>query len=111
MNWIALTDIGQLNTIQQESLTNPVVIFKHSTRCSISSAALARMERGWQKDGVKTYYLDLLAHRDISNAVAVNYGVEHQSPQVLVIQNGSCIYNESHSGIMPEEVAEHVSSN
>jgi bacillithiol system protein YtxJ len=111
MNWIPLTSEAQLDLIRSESMDKPVVLFKHSTRCSISSAALSRMERGWNLEGVKTYYLDLLAYRSVSNEIATQFGIEHQSPQVLVIQHGKCIYHESHSGIRPEEVAEFISTN
>lgn len=45
---------------------------------------------------VKPYLLDLLTYRDISNQIAETYGVEHESPQVLVIQNGKSIFNRSH---------------
>lgn len=111
MNWIPLTSEAQLDLIRSESMDKPVVLFKHSTRCSISSAALSRMERGWNLEGVKTYYLDLLAYRSVSNEIAAQFGIEHQSPQVLVIRNGGCIYHESHSGIRPEEVAEFINTN
>ena len=107
MNWNTLTTIEQLQTIDSESATQPIMLFKHSTRCSISSAALARLERGWKEAGVKPYYVDLLVYRDLSNEIATRYGIEHQSPQVLVIKNGQAIYNESHMGIDVEELLAH----
>ena len=102
MNWNNLTDITQLNTIDEESKTQKVMILKHSTRCSISSAALGRIERKWKEDdesSVKPYYLDLIAHRDISNAIETRYSVYHESPQVLIISNGKCIFSQTHMGI------------
>ncbi len=102
MNWNKLEDAGQLAAINEESKTGKVMLFKHSTRCSISSMALNRIESNWKDSDnqlVKPYYLDLIAHRDISNLIAEQYGVEHQSPQVLIISNGKCIYHESHNNI------------
>ena len=102
MNWKELQNIEQLVDIDVQSHTAPVVIFKHSTRCSISAAALDRLERSWNADEmneVQAYYLDLLAHRTTSNAVADHYETEHQSPQVLLIKKGECVYTESHMGI------------
>jgi bacillithiol system protein YtxJ len=102
MNWNKLEDAGQLTAINEESKSVKVMLFKHSTRCSISSMALNRIESNWKDSDnqlVKPYYLDLIAHRDISNLIAQQYGVEHQSPQVLVISNGKCIYNASHNNI------------
>jgi bacillithiol system protein YtxJ len=107
MQWTTLTDIAQLDAIDLASQRSPVLIFKHSTRCNISSAALARLERAWTAadDQAHTaYHLDLIRHRDVSNAIAQRYGVEHASPQVLVIRNGRSVYTESHFGIMYADV-------
>jgi bacillithiol system protein YtxJ len=102
MNWNNLENASQLDAINEESKTIPVLLFKHSTRCSISSMALNRIESNWKDSDnelIKPYYLDLIAHRDISNLIAAHYGIEHQSPQALVISNGECIYHESHTNI------------
>ena len=102
MNWNKLEDAGQLEAINEESKSVKVMLFKHSTRCSISSMALNRIESNWKDSDsqhIKPYYLDLIAHRDISNLIAQQYGVEHQSPQVLIVSNGKCIYIESHNNI------------
>lgn len=100
MNWNKLTTDTQLDTIKAESASQPVLIFKHSTTCSISAMALSRMERNWSDEaGIKPYILDLLANRPLSRAIAETFGVDHQSPQVLLIQNGECVYDNSHMGI------------
>lgn len=77
----------------------PQVIFKHSTRCSISAVAFQRLQKAQQPEGIDFYYLDLLAHRPISNRISEVFRVHHESPQVLVIKEGKCIYDESHLGI------------
>jgi len=106
MNWQPLTDLAQLDTIDAVSAERPILLFKHSTRCSISSAALARLERGTDAERLRpAYYLDLLRHRDISNAIEERYGITHASPQVLVISNGSCTFHASHFGIVFDDVA------
>lgn len=105
MNWNELETMDQLATIDTESATRPVLIFKHSTRCNISATSLARLERSWKNDTpIKPYYLDLIAHRDISNEIAFRYGVDHQSPQALLIRNGKCVYHESHMNISIEDM-------
>ncbi|MBL7718084.1 MAG: bacillithiol system redox-active protein YtxJ [Flavipsychrobacter sp.] len=104
MNWIPLTDEQQLETIKEESKTQPVVIFKHSTRCSISSMAKSRLEREQEPEQVKFYYLDLIAYRSLSNKIAEDFQVHHESPQVLLIKNGECTYEESHNGISMEDI-------
>lgn len=101
VNWIPLTDLGQLTEIIETSEEKPVVIFKHSTRCSISRMALKQFENEFDLtlDQVTIYFLDLLAYRDISNAIALNFKVIHQSPQLLLIKNGESVYQVSHSDI------------
>lgn len=109
MNWNKLTDEAQLTAIRQESAEQPVLIFKHSTTCSISAMALKRMERNWQDSaGIKPYYLDLLSNRTLSKRIADAFGVEHQSPQVLLIKNGEAVYDESHYSISFDAVVKRV---
>lgn len=100
MEWKALTDLQQLDAVVEESKVNPVLIFKHSTRCSISRFALKQFENEFdQKGAIIPYFLDLLEHRDISNEIALRFGVQHQSPQVLLIKDGMAVYNASHQDI------------
>lgn len=100
IGWNPLTDLGQLNEIVDFSNEKVVLIFKHSTRCSISRFALKQFENEFDlEDKITPYFLDLLNHRDISNEIAVRFGVEHQSPQLILIKNGKAIFSASHSDI------------
>lgn len=108
MNWTPLVSIEQLNAIREASNQVPQVIFKHSTRCSISSMAMNRLERELAPENAVFYYLDLLQYRSVSNEVAEMFQVYHESPQVLVIKNGTCIYDESQYGISMQEIAEQI---
>ena len=109
INWNELTDLGQLNEIIAASNEKPVAIFKHSTRCSVSRMALKQFENEFNSsDKVTPYFLDLIAHRDISNEIANRFGVTHQSPQLILIKEGKAIYNVSHSDIDAEELGTKV---
>lgn len=110
LNWNALTQIAQLDEIVEESAEKPVVIFKHSTRCSISRMALKNFEREYnlEESEVAPYFLDLLQHRDISNEIAQKFQVIHQSPQLLLIKNGKSVYDVSHSEIDAEALKSKV---
>jgi bacillithiol system protein YtxJ len=100
MNWEQLTDINQLGEIIFNSNEKPVVIFKHSTRCSVSRMALKQFENEFDlQDKLTPYFLDLIAHRDISNEIANRFNVYHESPQLILIKDGKAIYDASHSGI------------
>jgi bacillithiol system protein YtxJ len=100
INWINLTDLNDLEAMIQESFEHPVVVFKHSTRCSISRMALRQFETDWNLEGkITPYFLDLLEYRSISNAIAERLGVVHQSPQVIVVKAGQAVYDVSHEAI------------
>ncbi|MDB5202692.1 MAG: hypothetical protein JWQ27_2101 [Ferruginibacter sp.] len=106
MNWITLQGAETLESIKEKSATKPQVIFKHSTRCSISSMAKSRLERSVAPENIDFYYLDLIANRSLSQKIAEEFLVEHESPQVLLIRNGECVYDESHNGISMDELQE-----
>ena len=108
MHWIHLTDDEQLKQIITKSQNKPQVIFKHSTRCSISAVALQRLQKVSQPSDVDFYFLDLLSNRQLSNRVADVFKVSHESPQVLVIRDGECVFDESHLGISMNEILDHV---
>lgn len=111
MNWQELKEVEEIEKIKELSNTQPVLIFKHSTRCSISSASLDRLERNWkdaEMNNIKPYYLDLISYRPVSNKIQDTFHVEHQSPQVLIIKNGRCVYDASHIDINYKEIKEWV---
>lgn len=106
MNWHILENLSQLDEWFDRSQAQPVLFFKHSTRCSISAAAYGRMERGLNQlpANMAVVYLDLLAHRDVSDALAEKTGITHESPQLLLVVNRQCIFDASHFDVRPEAV-------
>lgn len=109
MKWIELKSEDQINEIITQSQVKSQVIFKHSTRCSISAMAKGRLERSIQPENADFYFLDLINYRSVSNKVSSVFRVTHESPQILVIKNGECIYDESHGSITMDEIEEQVS--
>jgi bacillithiol system protein YtxJ len=99
--WNILETPTDLVSAFEESFLRPVVVFKHSTRCSISSMALNRMKSLDDAFFQSTpfYYLDLIAHRELSSSIADRTGVRHESPQILIIEKGECRYHASHMEI------------
>ncbi len=113
MDWNKIKSMADLEEATKQSENEKVLLFKHSTRCSVSSMALNRLERSWkdaEMEGLKPYFLDLIAHRDISAEIADKFGVRHESPQVLVIENGECVYHNSHMGISYNELKQFAGS-
>lgn len=99
MNWINLTAMSELDKIKEDSFQNPQFIFKHSTRCSISKIVLSRFQSTNDSVSLSVYLLDLLNYRDLSNQIADDFNVKHESPQLLVIKDGECYKHSSHTSI------------
>ena len=107
MIWKTLKDMSELEAALKASYSNPVALYKHSTRCSISLMAKKTIERFWDLD-IDAYYLDLIVHRDISNAIAEKLCIQHESPQMILIKAGKAIYDASHGAIDVDEMAEYL---
>lgn len=107
MNWHKIRNEQAFGEAIKESHQKPVLFFKHSTRCSISSVAIQRIEREWKIDEatVKPYLINVVEERPISNEIAQAFNIRHESPQALVIRNGKCVYHASHLGIDYEDIA------
>jgi bacillithiol system protein YtxJ len=109
MVWNELKTENELFEWKESSKKTPILLFKHSTRCSISAAAKGRIERKWDDKNPmnpKPVYLDLIAYREVSNKIASEFKIEHQSPQVLLIKDGVCTYHSSHYDIDYNEIVE-----
>ena len=109
VDWRMLTDVEDLHQVVNESAGKPVLIFKHSTRCSISRMVLKQFENEFDlQDKITPYFLDLLNHRDVSNEIATKFDVYHQSPQLIVIQDGKSVYDASHDSIDAQSLQKFV---
>jgi bacillithiol system protein YtxJ len=108
--WIPLTSEDQLIEIEQNSSKKPQIIFKHSTTCGISSMVLRSFKNSYslEDNQADLYFLDLHRYRQISNEVANRFKVYHQSPQVLIIKNGTAVANESHGGITSLDLSRYI---
>jgi bacillithiol system protein YtxJ len=97
-----LNQMNQLEAIDHKSQSKYQVIFKHSTRCSVSHFAnknLLQEMKSIDENAFDIYYLDLIAFRNLSNNISIRYQVKHESPQILVIKDGKCIYHASHAEV------------
>ncbi|MCG2616893.1 bacillithiol system redox-active protein YtxJ [Terrimonas sp. NA20] len=108
MNWHPLTTMEQLKELVIRSAEKPQVIFKHSIRCSISSVIKNRLDKEQAPDTADFHYLDLITYRPLSNAIAEQFKITHESPQVLVIWKGECIYDDSHMAINMDDILDKV---
>jgi bacillithiol system protein YtxJ len=110
MQWKYITDVNQLDEIKNQ--TGYSLIFKHSTRCSVSMMAKRRFEMDWEAipEDTSMYFLDLINYRNISAEIAEKFQVHHESPQILLIKDGTCVLDASHGDISADEVAEVINN-
>jgi bacillithiol system protein YtxJ len=110
MNWRSLNSYEGLNKIKEDSYQQPQAILKHSTRCGISAMMKTRLESKWEKKNpqIPIYLVDLLADRELSDQIAKEFNIRHESPQLIILQNGVSTYHASHIGISSSAVAKHI---
>ena len=111
MDFINLSQESQLDEIDNRSHSKLQIIFKHSTRCSVSSFAQRILKSEFSasvEDQVDVHHLDLISYRNVSNTIADRYNVFHESPQILLIKEGKCIYHASHSDVSLEKALQHI---
>lgn len=106
-NWNPITTAQDVLTIIENSVEKPQIIFKDSVTCGISAYAKERLVSGNDLLIAKAdfNYLDLLSYRSVSNFIADELTVIHQSPQIIVLKNKEVVYRVSHHSIQPEEIA------
>lgn len=105
-SWNILTTEEQLDKAIALSEEKPVVLFKHSIRCGTSLHAKHKLESEWSnlKDEIEFYYLDLLQYRNISNKIAHELNVIHQSPQIILVKNGRVVFSASHQAVSVDAI-------
>lgn len=110
LEWSHIHSIEQLNTLTDESIGKPQVIFKHSTSCGISSMVLRSFEKQQQhiEGGVDFHFLNIQQNRALSNEIADRFGIRHESPQLLVIRNKTAVFNTSHSSISYTSLEQYI---
>ncbi|WP_346985308.1 bacillithiol system redox-active protein YtxJ [Chryseobacterium sp. POE27] len=104
--WKYIESEEDLKKAIESSFNRKIAIFKHSTSCFISKTVLRNFEKEIENSESKPelYFLDLLAHRAISNKIAEDLNVRHESPQLLVIENGKVMNSASHQHISADQI-------
>lgn len=107
--WVSLTTLGQLDELKERSQEKTQLIFKHSTTCGISGMTWRMFKGSYEWEGrCDLYFLDIHAHRDISNAIADIFHVRHESPQLLIIKDGEVTFHTSHGAITDINVEDYI---
>ena len=107
IHWNEIRDDVSPEELSELSNTDLLLIFKHSTRCGTSYMALDRLTEQWDSEkveGLRSCFLDVISYRELAREIGAFFKVPHQSPQLLLIRNGECIFESSHSGIKFSDV-------
>ena len=105
IEWRHIEAVGQLNEILVASSDVPQLIYKHSTRCGVSSIVRKQLDGAWAHEGkIMPWHLDLIAFRNISNEIADKFGIQHQSPQIIVLVDGQAVMHVSHSPLSSQDL-------
>jgi bacillithiol system protein YtxJ len=104
-----IQSIQELNDALERSASQPLLLFKHSTRCPISAGAHKEAEaylNGTPREDVTYGLIYVIENRDVSNEAAERLGVKHESPQAILIKDGQAVWHTSHSKITKSTLEE-----
>ncbi|MBE9462456.1 bacillithiol system redox-active protein YtxJ [Dyadobacter subterraneus] len=109
MNWITLTSEKEVEALT--NLRELALIYKHSPRCMTSLMAFRNMKSGSESDySIPFYMVDVIQNRDISRLIAEKFNIRHESPQVLIVKDGKCIFDTSHESIVLKNIVSKINS-
>jgi bacillithiol system protein YtxJ len=100
-HFVKITDTKAFEEMADRSKERPVVIFKHSLTCAISAGAYDQMA---EFEG-EVALIEVQRAPELSTEIENRLGVEHESPQVIVLRNGQVVWNASHFKITAAAVA------
>jgi len=105
IEWQHLEELSQLDEIIEASNEMPQLLYKHSTRCGVSSMVRKQLDGAWAHEGkIIPWHLDLISFRSISNEIADRFGIQHQSPQIIILVNGQAVMHVSHSPLSSQDL-------
>ena len=107
-SFLSLNTLEALDKALARATEEPVVIYKHSNACALSHRARKRLEALVSKESPPVYEVVVQRARDVSNAVEERLGVRHETPQVLLVRDGSVIHHASHSQVDPDAIRAHL---
>lgn len=93
-------DKEQWHSLMDESNQGSIFIFKHSTRCGVSSMVFKRFEKQMRDRNQKFYFLNILANRELSNWISDELNIRHESPQLIVLKDEKVIAYDSHYNLL-----------
>lgn len=107
MQWSEITTLDEWKNIWEQSAERGKVVFKHSTTCPVSANALNEFEQYLGKqpnDGVDYYLVKVIETRPVSNQIAEDLGVKHESPQIIYVKDKEKYWTASHWAITTEHM-------
>src|SRR5690625_2647032 len=103
-----LLEVNDLNEVWETSNEKPVLLFKQSTTCPISATAFNEFNAflNDSDDPIGAYFVKVRESRPVSNQIAEELEVQHQSPQLFLVKNKEAVWNTSHNNITVDTIKE-----
>lgn len=105
MSYTDVTSTAALAEMITLSEQQPVLFFKHSRTCGISDRAFREFERYLQSPEstqVRNCVIVVQTAREVSNSLARLMGIEHETPQAILVRDGRAVWNDSHMALKSE---------
>lgn len=108
-----LLEISELEKVWEKSTEKPVIVFKQSTTCPISASAFGELQRFMKNTeaDLATYYVKVRETRDVSNQIAEELEIQHQSPQILLVKDNKAVWHASHNKITVDSITDALENN
>ena len=104
--FLTLNDSLHLADALERSNAGPVLLFKHSSACAISAWARHRLSALTESEDIPVFELVVQHARELSRQIAQEFGIRHETPQVILLVKGRPVFHTSHGGISSDVIRE-----
>lgn len=101
-----LTSNAEWEAVVERSYETPVLIFKHSSACGVSGRALRQIAQLTEDEDPPVYRVTVQQERALSDAIAAELGIRHETPQAILLKDGTPVFDASHFSVTAETIRE-----
>lgn len=101
---MAIVPIGETTAAEIAARAGRTIIYKHSPSCSLCGWSNYKLGQLAEQDGLEMLLVDVWTQRALSQDIEAHFGVRHESPQILIIDDGEVTWHASHRGVAQERV-------
>lgn len=108
--WQKISQTSHVDSIIESSSERPQLIYKHSHRCSVCFVAKGDLEQSSEEilDHADMHFVNVVHHREASDYIASELDIRHESPQVILVDQGDVVWHASHGSIEAEKMLDEI---